>query len=262
MALLAAGEPQVDENSRGAAQDNSLSRCPDGGGGPRRTAAYRPANPTPGRPNDCPAADAPPGLASVSPAPDAADVAVDAALIVTFDEDVWVEAGWLTVTCAAGGPVALVSGGGPRAYTLTPAAPFAPGDTCLARLVAAAVRDSDAEDPPDHPAADVEWSFAIAPAVVAPPLAAFTAASPLWMGQTAQFVNTTTGDAPLHFVWDFGDGSPPSSAAQPAHRYAAPGVYTVTLAASNPGGQSTATAIIEVRPRQVYWPFIAVTIED
>ena len=76
-------------------------------------------------------------------------------------------------------------------------------------------------------------------------------------GQTAQFTNTTTGDGPPRYVWDFGDGSPLSNATHPSHRYAAPGRYTVTLTATNDGGGSTVTTIIEVLPRSIYLPFSA-----
>lgn len=38
------------------------------------------------------------------------------------------------------------------------------------------------------------------------------------------------------FIWDFGDGSPPSSAPAPTHRYDHPGDYSVTLVLSSPSG--------------------------
>ena len=255
--LLEPGQPQVDENGRDAAQTDSLQRCPDGSGGPRRTTAYRPVNPTPGAPNECAAPDTPPVIVAVNPPDGATGVAPDAVLSVTFDEDVTVAPGWLSLTCVASGPVSLITGGGPRVYTVTPAAPLPLGETCQARLSAADIHDSDADDPPDTPAADVAWTFTIAPTDMAPPLASFTVAGPLWLGQTAQFTNTTTGDGPPRYVWDFGDGSPSSNATHPSHRYAAPGRYTVTLTATNNGGGSTVTAIIEVLPRPIYLPFSA-----
>ena len=209
------------------------------------------------QPNECAASDTPPAIIAVSPPDGATGVAPDAAIIVTFDEDVTVAAGWLSLTCVATGPVSLITGGGPRVYTVTPAAALAPGETCQAQLSAVAIHDSDADDPPDTPAAGVAWTFTIAPTVVAPPLASFTVAASLWLGQTAQFTNTTTGDGPPRYVWDFGDGSPLSNATHPSHRYAAPGRYTVTLTATNDGGGSTVTTIIEVLPRSIYLPFSA-----
>ncbi len=46
-----------------------------------------------------------------------------------------------------------------------------------------------------------------------------------------QFTDTSTGD-PNEWSWDFGDGST-STQQNPQHEYAAPGVYTVSLTASN-----------------------------
>ncbi|GAB4416240.1 MAG: hypothetical protein OHK0039_25440 [Bacteroidia bacterium] len=47
------------------------------------------------------------------------------------------------------------------------------------------------------------------------------------------FQNLSTGDTILVYSWDFGDGSPLSSAFEPSHSYTAPGVYTVTLTTEN-----------------------------
>ena len=60
------------------------------------------------------------------------------------------------------------------------------------------------------------------------PAPAFTATE---NGLSVSFLNTSM-DASDYF-WDFGDGSPGSSALNPVHSYAAPGVYQVTLYASN-----------------------------
>ena len=45
-----------------------------------------------------------------------------------------------------------------------------------------------------------------------------------------RFLNTSA--AATGYVWDFGDGSPPSTADSPVHTYPAPGVYPVTLIAT------------------------------
>lgn len=45
------------------------------------------------------------------------------------------------------------------------------------------------------------------------------------------FTNTSTNAASV--VWDFGDGSPTTTTANPVHSYATPGTYTVTLTATN-----------------------------
>ncbi|MCP4538101.1 MAG: PKD domain-containing protein, partial [Chloroflexi bacterium] len=64
------------------------------------------------------------------------------------------------------------------------------------------------------------------------PGASFVGAStqgfaPLVVTYTNTSTNTTT------YAWDFGDGSPPSTEENPVHTYTQPGVYTVTLDASD-----------------------------
>src|SRR5690606_38258568 len=46
------------------------------------------------------------------------------------------------------------------------------------------------------------------------------------------------------FEWDFGDGSPTSSDENPCHTYTTPGLYTVTLTATNPCGSSVVTRLV------------------
>lgn len=78
-----------------------------------------------------------------------------------------------------------------------------------------------------------------------PPVAAFTSTTPDALGEATQFTNTSTGDN-LIFTWDFGDGTPASAETNPAHQYAATGVYTVTLTASNNQGDDTATGLVTI----------------
>ena len=72
-----------------------------------------------------------------------------------------------------------------------------------------------------------------------PPVAAFSA-SPL-SGQFPLAVQFTdqSSMAPITWQWDFGDGTPNSTLQSPAHAYASPGSYTVTLTVSNAYGTST-----------------------
>jgi PKD repeat protein len=77
------------------------------------------------------------------------------------------------------------------------------------------------------------------------PTASFTASptsgeAPL----PVQFTDTSTG-SPTAWNWDFGDGAT-STAQNPGHTYSSPGMYTVTLTASNVAGSSTATATVTV----------------
>lgn len=74
----------------------------------------------------------------------------------------------------------------------------------------------------------------------APPSAGFiadiqTGVAPL----TVTFSDTSTGAIDA-YAWDFGDGNT-STHASPVHTYIAPGTYSVTLAATGPGGTSSTT---------------------
>lgn len=60
---------------------------------------------------------------------------------------------------------------------------------------------------------------------------------------TVSFVNTSNLDST--WTWDFGDGNG-DSIAEPAHEYAAPGTYTVTLVAGNSCGNDTLVEQITV----------------
>ena len=78
-----------------------------------------------------------------------------------------------------------------------------------------------------------------------PVVAAFDA-TPLTVspGQTVTFSDRSTG-SPTQWTWSFGDGTA-SSAQNPSHAYAAPGMYTVTLTAAKPGSSSQATKQVAV----------------
>lgn len=68
---------------------------------------------------------------------------------------------------------------------------------------------------------------------------------------TAVFTNTSTGDY-THSLWVFGDGLT-STLDSPTHIYTDPGVYTVSLTVSGPGGVdwvSLANAVIVYEPVQ------------
>jgi glucose/arabinose dehydrogenase len=55
---------------------------------------------------------------------------------------------------------------------------------------------------------------------------------------------------PLTYAWDFGDGSAPSTGANPSHTYAAAGTYTATLTVSNgtQTGKATTTVVVGSSP--------------
>lgn len=56
---------------------------------------------------------------------------------------------------------------------------------------------------------------------------------------TVNFVNNSS--SATNYLWDFGDGSPTSTATTPSHTYTTAGNYTVTLVASNPNGCTAST---------------------
>jgi uncharacterized repeat protein (TIGR01451 family) len=66
-----------------------------------------------------------------------------------------------------------------------------------------------------------------------PLVVSFTSNSPVVLGRSSFFTNTTTGEAPISYEWDFGDGSDISTETNPEHVYAAAGSYQVTLTATN-----------------------------
>lgn len=62
-------------------------------------------------------------------------------------------------------------------------------------------------------------------------------------GNTVTFTNTSQNA--VNFQWDFGDGSPFASEANPVHEYVFPGVYMVTLVATNPLCGSAITLTVD-----------------
>ncbi|MCX6284677.1 MAG: PKD domain-containing protein [Bacteroidetes bacterium] len=69
------------------------------------------------------------------------------------------------------------------------------------------------------------------------PVAGFTQ---VISGLTVTFTNTSTGAD--SYSWNFGDGQT-STAASPVHTYAADGIYTIVLTATNTNGSTTATSV-------------------
>jgi PKD repeat protein len=78
---------------------------------------------------------------------------------------------------------------------------------------------------------------------VPPPVAAFTASrTDSYVPFTSYFNNRSTGQI-TSYLWDFGDGTF-SNEVHPLHTYTVPGIYTVTLNVTGPGGTSSAQTTI------------------
>ncbi len=83
---------------------------------------------------------------------------------------------------------------------------------------------------------------------------------PLLRGQTGTFTATlSAGSAPVHYLWSFGDSTPPAEGAVVHHTYAAAGRYTATLSVWNDCGSLQGRLPVEVTVPlfQVYLPLVA-----
>jgi PKD repeat protein len=70
------------------------------------------------------------------------------------------------------------------------------------------------------------------------------------------FANDSTGQAPLSYGWDFGDGMT-DTITNPVHIYPGFGTYTATLTVDNVLGTDVVSATIMLaEPTHVYLPFI------
>ena len=102
-----------------------------------------------------------PSVASTTPTDGAINVAFDAAIQITFSEPVNLGDPWFSLECPVSTPVAATpSGAEPgTVFTITPDADLPEGTLCTVTVLAAAVTDDDANDPPDNPASDYSFSF-------------------------------------------------------------------------------------------------------
>ncbi len=90
------------------------------------------------------------------------------------------------------------------------------------------------------------------------PTASFSISAPIWAGTGINFTDTTTGDAPCTYQWNFGDGTENSTQANSTHTFWWPGNYTVTLTVTDfDGDVSVYQAVIAVEPN---WYVLAVSI--
>jgi predicted extracellular nuclease len=107
-----------------------------------------------------PPGDAAPAVAAVIPANGAADVAPDASITLTFDEAVNLAPDALALSCN-GQPQAFTTSGDGVTFLLDPVEALPQGQSCTLSVLAAAVTDQDADDPPDAMAADFAATFTV-----------------------------------------------------------------------------------------------------
>jgi uncharacterized repeat protein (TIGR01451 family)/CSLREA domain-containing protein len=105
--------------------------------------------------------DAAPAVTTTSPTSGATGVATDINIVVNFTENVNVTTNSFKIECPAVGNLQTfaVTGSGTSAITLNPNANLPTGTTCTVTAIALQISDSDAFDPPDHPAADYVFTF-------------------------------------------------------------------------------------------------------
>ena len=86
--------------------------------------------------------------------------------------------------------------------------------------------------------------------VTAKPTASYAAPSAVCLGDTIHFTNLSNGNGSTitAYTWNFGDGSPSSSATQPSHLFSSAGNYSVTLTTQAGGCSDDTTIVIAVNP--------------
>jgi predicted extracellular nuclease len=105
----------------------------------------------------------PPVVVATAPAAGATGVGLTAAISVSFSQPVAASGAWFAITCSSSGAVTAAPSGGPVAFTLTPAAPLSPSETCVVTVTGAAVRELEAQLPMS---ADFTFSFTTAAPLV------------------------------------------------------------------------------------------------
>jgi uncharacterized protein len=105
--------------------------------------------------------DAAPSVTSSSPADGATDVAKNAALSITFSEEVVIDSGAVTLTCDGTARAAGVSGEPGTTFPITYITPLPDGASCSIGITAGGVHDTDTDDPPDTMAAAASIDFTV-----------------------------------------------------------------------------------------------------
>jgi len=92
----------------------------------------------------------------------------------------------------------------------------------------------------------------VATTCTAPAVTSLISDSPVDLGEMMYFTATVTGDVPITYTWDWGDGTPPVGGATAAgainvsHLYAVAGGFTVTLSVENNCGSDSRILAVTV----------------
>lgn len=121
-----------------------------------------------------------PGVVCTTPQNGAIEVAVNANIIVGFDEPVTTTGTWFDIQCTSSGNHAWVTAtpGADNTITLDPQIDFNTSEVCTVTIYAAQVSDNDVNDPPDTMAADYVFSFTTAQACGDPAIPIYAVQGP------------------------------------------------------------------------------------
>ena len=197
----------------------------------------------------CGGGDPAPSVSGTMPANSANNVSVDSTIVIDFSESVTASAAF-SLECPAGSPRTFTQTASPATtFTLTPSSPLPVGATCVVKVTAAEVTDTDPADPPDTMASDYIFSFTTAnPADTAPSLTGTTPANgalnvPVNSSIVLNFSESVTASAfafsiecPAAVPQSFGQSATPAT--------------TVTLTPSSPLPAST-TCTVSVTANQI-----------
>ncbi len=110
--------------------------------------------------------DTAPLVSSSTPADNATNIAIDANLLINFNEAVNVTGNWFAITGSSSTTYTAIVSGGPQNFTLDPSPDFQNNETITVTIFAANVTDADANDPPDNMTANHVFDFITAAAPV------------------------------------------------------------------------------------------------
>ncbi|KAA3616100.1 MAG: T9SS C-terminal target domain-containing protein [Calditrichaeota bacterium] len=105
------------------------------------------------------AGDSAPIVSTVTPANGATSVPISTNIDIVFSEAVTTENPWFEISGSNSGIHSAVVTGGPSNYSLNPDSDFVNNETVTITVLASAVFDNDADDPPDNMNADQIFSF-------------------------------------------------------------------------------------------------------